>query len=90
VAARQHLGHHALGGRRRVVRMGLWKRLPMVSNDRLEVMPVPRGGCHHRIAPRGGDQMVARERLYHAAAASSTSSSGFTQGPSPDSLLLDE
>src|SRR2546425_7830253 len=52
--------------------MGLLKRLPVVSKDLLEDIPVPRGGCHHRIAPSGGDQIVAMERLYHAAAASST------------------
>src|SRR5262247_2480685 len=70
VAARQHLGHQALVVRRLVARMGLLKWLPVVSKDLLEDIPVPRGGCHHRIAPSGGDQIVAMERLYHASAAS--------------------
>ena len=59
VAARQHLGHQAIVVRRLVARMGLLKRLPVVSKDLLEDIPVPRGGCHHRIAPSGGDQIVA-------------------------------
>src|SRR5437016_12767800 len=72
VAARQHLGHQAIVVRRLVARMGLLKRLPVVSKDLLEDIPVPRGGCHHRIAPSGGDQSVAMERLEHAAAPSLT------------------
>src|SRR5205823_7330483 len=72
VAARQHLGHQVIVVGRLVARMGLLKRLPVVSKDLLEDIPVPRGGCHHRIAPSGGDQSVAMERLYHASAASST------------------
>jgi len=70
--------------------MGLLKWLPVVSKDLLEDIPVPRGGCHHRIAPSGGDQIVAMERWYHASAASSTPHPAFTQVPSPDSLILDE
>src|SRR5215813_5331964 len=72
VAARQHLGHQVVVVGRLVARMGALKRLPMVSKDLLEDIPVPRGGCYHRIAPSWGDQLVAVPRLYHASAASST------------------
>src|SRR5262245_53124211 len=72
VAARQHLGHQVVVVGRLVARMGALKRLPMVSKDLLENIPVPRGGCYHRIAPSWGDQLVAVPRLYHASAASST------------------
>src|SRR5215831_9498326 len=72
VAARQHLGHQVVVVGRLVARMGALKRLPMVSKDLLENIPVPRGGCYHRIAPSWGDQLVAVPRLYHASAVSST------------------
>ena len=72
VAARQHLGHQVIVVGRLVARMGALQRLPMVSKDLLEDIPVPRGGCTHRIAPSWGDQLVAVPRLYHASAASST------------------
>src|SRR5712691_4427991 len=88
VAARQHLGHQAIVVCRLVVRMGLLKRLPVVSKDLLEDIPVPRGGCHHRIAPSGGDQIVAMERLYHAAAASSTPHPASLRYPHPTRLSL--
>ena len=88
VAARQHLGHQAIVIRRLVARMGLLKRLPVVSKDRLEDIPVPRGGCHHRIAPSGGDQSVAMERLYHASAASSTPHPASLRDPHPTRLSL--
>src|SRR5207249_8452360 len=64
------------------------KRLPVVSKDRLEDIPVPRGGCHHRIAPSGGDQSVAMERLYHASAASSTPHPASLRDPHPTRLSL--
>ena len=88
VAARQHLGHQAIVIRRLVARMGLLKRLPVVSKDLLEDIPVPRGGCHHRIAPSGGDQSVAMERLYHASAASSTPHPASLRYPHPTRLSL--
>src|SRR6266851_3614344 len=88
VAARQHLGHQALVVRRLVARMSLLKRLPGVSKDLLEDIPVPRGGCHHRIAPSGGDQIVAMERLYHASAASSTPHPASLRYPHPTRLSL--
>src|SRR5262245_97494 len=88
VAARQHLGHQALVVRRLVARMGLLKRLPVVSKDLLEDIPVPRGGCHHRSAPSGGDQIVAMERLYHASAASSTPHPASLRYPHPPRLSL--
>src|SRR5215831_5672343 len=88
VAARQHLGHQALVVRRLVARMGLLKRLPVVSKDLLEDIPVPRGGCHHRSAPNGGDQIVAMERLYHASTASSTPHPASLRYPHPTRLSL--
>ena len=87
-ATRQHLGHQASVVRRLVARMSLLKRLPVVSKDLLEDMPVPRGGCHHRIAPSGGDQSGAMERLYHAAAASSTPHPASLRYPHPTRLSL--
>ena len=68
--------------------MGTLKRLPVVSKDLLEDIPVPRGGCHHRIAPSGGDQIVAMERLYHASAASSTPHPASLRYPHPTRLSL--
>src|SRR5262249_54354028 len=68
--------------------MGLLKWLPVVSKDLLEDIPVPRGGCHHRIAPSGGDQIVAMERLYHASAASSTPHPASLRYPHPTRLSL--
>src|SRR5215813_6580739 len=88
VAARQHLGHQASVVRRLVARMGMLKRLPVVSKDLLEDIPVPRGGCHHRSAPSGGDQIVAMERLYHASAASSTPHPASLRYPHPTRLSL--
>jgi hypothetical protein len=64
------------------------KRLPVVSKDLLEDIPVPRGGCHHRIAPSGGDQIVTMERLYHASAASSTPYLASLRHPHPARLSL--
>ena len=63
VAARQHLGHQAIVVRRLVARMSMLKRLPVVSKDLLEDVPVPRGCCHHRVAPSGGDRIVTVQRL---------------------------
>jgi len=88
VAARQHLGHQALVVRRLVARMGLLKWLPVVRKDLLEDIPIPRGGCHHRIAPSGGDQIVAMKRLYHASAASSTPHPASRRYPHPTRLSL--
>src|SRR3989440_6142787 len=68
--------------------MSMLKRLPVVSKDLLEDIPVPRGGCHHRIAPSRGDQIVAMERLYHASAASSTPHPASLRYPHPTRLSL--
>src|SRR5689334_22061939 len=51
-------------------------------------MPIPRGGCHHRIAPSGGDPIVAMKRLYHASAASSTLHPASLRYPHPTRLSL--
>jgi len=52
--------------------MGVLKRLPVVGKDRCEDAPVPRGSCHHPMAPSGGETIVTMQRLSHALPASST------------------
>ena len=88
-AARQHLGHQAIVVRRLVAWLGMVKRLPVVSKDLREDIPVSRGGCQHRIAPSGGDPIVTMERLSHASAASSTPYLDALRHP-PPALILDE
>src|SRR4029450_3677280 len=51
--------HHDMQGKtilafRRIV---LLKRLPVISKERLEDPPVPRGCCNNRVAPRWGDTL---------------------------------
>jgi hypothetical protein len=45
--------------------MGALKRLPVIGEDLLEDTPVPRGYCHHAVAPSEGDTLVTVQRLYH-------------------------
>src|SRR5688500_2168195 len=72
VATRQHLRHRALVVGRLVARMGVGKRVPVLSKDLLEDTPVPRGCCNHRAALSWGDTIVIVQRLYHGLTASST------------------
>jgi hypothetical protein len=72
VATRQHLGHEAIIVGGLVARMGVLKRVPVIGEDLLEDIPVPRGLGHHGVAPSEGDTMVAVKRLYHGSPASST------------------
>src|SRR5713101_620006 len=72
VATRQHLGHQAIVVGGLIPRMGALKRVPVIGKDLLEDTPVPRGLCHHRVAPSWGDDLLTVKRLYHASSASST------------------
>jgi hypothetical protein len=65
VPTREHLRHQALIVGRLVTRMDVLKRLPVIGEDLLEDIPVPRRLDQHRVAPSEGDQMVAVKRLYH-------------------------
>jgi hypothetical protein len=72
IATPEHLGHQAIVIRRLITRIGVLKRLPVLSKDLLEDTPVPRRCCNHRVAPSWGDTLVTVRRLYHGLAASST------------------
>ena len=87
VATRQHLGHQALVVGRLVARMGVGKRVPVLGTDLLEDTPVPRGVGHHRVTPRGGDERLVMQRLYHASAASSSPPPPVPRQPSPASVI---
>src|SRR5262245_2838867 len=72
VATHQHLGHQAIVVGCLRARIGALKLIPMISKDLLEDTPVPRGLCHHWVAPSSGDDLFVVKRLYHASSASST------------------
>src|SRR5712691_7295137 len=72
VATRQHLGHQALIVGRLVARMGMGTLVPVIGKDPLEDVPIPRGFCHHQVAPSWGVGMVAVEQSSHASPAPST------------------
>src|SRR6266581_5092471 len=88
IATRQHLGHQIMIVGGLITQMGVGESVPVVGKDLLEDVPVPRGGCHHRVAPSGGEQIVAMERLYHASAASSTPHPASLRYPHPTRLSL--
>ena len=87
VATRQHFGHQALIGGCLIAWRGVGKPVPVLGKDLLEDPPVPRGVGHHRVAPRGGDDLVVMQRVYHASAASSTPPPPVPRQPSPVSVL---
>src|SRR5712691_579520 len=72
VATRQHLGHQAIIVGRLVARMGMGTLVPVIGKDLLEDVPIPRGFCHHQVAPSWGVGMVAVEQSSHASPAPST------------------
>jgi hypothetical protein len=72
IPAPEHLGHEAIVVGGLVAWMGVLKRLPVIGKDLLEDTPVPRRGCHHRVAPSEGNKIVVMQRLYHGLPASST------------------
>ena len=63
IATRQHLGHQIIIVGCLIARMGVGESVPVVGKDLLEDVPVPRGCCHHRVAPSGGDRIVTVQRL---------------------------
>ena len=63
MATRQHLGHQIMIVGGLIARMGVGESIPVVGKDLLEDVPVPRGCCHHRVAPSGGDRIVTVQRL---------------------------
>src|SRR5882672_661318 len=77
IATRQHLGHQIMIVGCLIARMVVGESVPVVGKDLLEDVPVPRGCCHHRVAPSGGDRIVTMQRLYHTSLAQSTPSSAF-------------
>jgi len=86
VAASQHLGHQIIVVCRLVAWMGVLKRLPVVGKDLFEDAPVPRGCCHHRVAPSKGDMIVTMQRLYHASPMGSTPHQSSLGYPHPTHL----
>src|SRR6266481_7067945 len=82
IATRQHLGHQIMIVGCLIARMGVGESVPVVGKDLLEDVPVPRGCCHHRVAPSGGERMVTMQRLYHTSLAQSTPSSAFIRAAS--------
>jgi hypothetical protein len=62
----EHLGRKAIIVGRLVARLGVLKLVPVIGEDLLEDAPVPRGLCHHRVAPSWGVGMFAVQRFYHA------------------------
>src|SRR5712692_6889276 len=89
VATPKHLGHQAIIVRRLITRMGVLKRVPVIGKDLLEDTPVPRGLCHHRVAPSWGDDMLTVKRFYHASSASSTPHRPVPGHPSLASFILE-
>ena len=61
VAAAEHLAHQAIIVRRLVAWMGALKRLPVIEEDLLEDVPVPKGLNQHRVTPSWGGQIVLGE-----------------------------
>jgi hypothetical protein len=68
--------------------MGVLQGGPVIGKDRLEDAPVPRGLCHHRVAPSWGVGIVAVERLYHASSAASPPQSFSPWHPRPTRYSL--
>src|SRR5713101_6677837 len=88
IATRQHLGHQIIIVGCLIARMGVGESVPVVGKDLLEDVPVPRGSCHHRVAPSGGDRIGTVQRLYHTSPAQSTPSSAFIRAASSPSRPL--
>src|SRR6266581_1935765 len=88
IATRQHLGHQIMIVGGLITRMGVGESVPVVGKDLLEDVPVPRGCCHHRVAPRGGERIVTMPRLSHTSLAQSTPSSAFIRAASSPSRPL--
>src|SRR5438034_6118049 len=91
IATRQHLGYQIIIVGCLIAWMGVGESVPVVGKDLLEDVPVPRGCCHHRVAPSGGDRIVTVQRLSHTSPAQSTPSSAFLRAASspsrpPDAL----
>ena len=59
IPAPEHLVHEAIIVGRLVARMGMGKLVPVIGKDLLEDVPIPRGFCHHQVAPSWGVGMVA-------------------------------
>src|SRR5437868_156051 len=57
---------------RLVARMSVLERVPVIGKDLLEDTPVPKGLCHHWVAPSWGIGIVTVKRFYHASPAPST------------------
>ena len=67
VATREHRGHQAIVVGGLIPRMGALKRVPVIGKDLLEDTPVPRGLCHHRVAPSWGDKAISRKNFTETA-----------------------
>src|SRR6266568_7085730 len=90
VATRQHFGHQGIIVGRLVAWMGVLKLVPVIGKDLLEDAPVPRGLCHHRVAPSWGVGMAAVKRFYHGSPASSTPHRSSPGHPHPPLLSLSD